>query len=46
MTLGPATTAGIYLVNRQLNVSHTTCANANLGCTMGLVMRGESSHGR
>ena len=36
--------AGIYVVNRQLNVSHSTCANANLGCTMGLVMRGESHH--
>lgn len=36
--------AGIYIVNRQLNVSHSTCANANLGCTMGLIMRGESHH--
>jgi hypothetical protein len=36
--------AGIYVVMRQLNITHSTCENPNFGCTMGLVMRGESYH--
>jgi hypothetical protein len=36
--------AGIYMIMRQLNVSMSSCVNANLGCTMGLTMRGEGQH--
>eukprot|EP01052_Picozoa_sp_SAG31_P044795 SAG31_NODE_7940_length_1559_cov_2.336301_2_plen_207_part_00 len=36
--------SGIYVVLRQLNVSRGNCTNANLGCEMGLIMRGESFH--
>ena len=35
--------AGIYVVKSQLNVSHSSCVNANLGCEF-LVLRGESQH--